>query len=93
MVNNIFSCSHRPNMNQSFLCDPDGLLQAHAADMIEEQLALIRQKCKHPCDVTEGSIENSADAQPTTECRIAVALVGELPPGKPSQPFISKEEE
>ncbi|XP_053991999.1 uncharacterized protein LOC128883541 isoform X2 [Hylaeus volcanicus] len=56
---------HRPNMNESFLCDPDGLLQTHAADMIEEQLALIRQTL----------------AQPTTECRIAVALVGELPPG------------
>ncbi|XP_053992006.1 uncharacterized protein LOC128883541 isoform X9 [Hylaeus volcanicus] len=51
---------HRPNMNESFLCDPDGLLQTHAADMIEEQLALIRQTL----------------AQPTTECRIAVALVG-----------------
>ncbi|XP_053992007.1 uncharacterized protein LOC128883541 isoform X10 [Hylaeus volcanicus] len=50
---------HRPNMNESFLCDPDGLLQTHAADMIEEQLALIRQT-----------------SQPTTECRIAVALVG-----------------
>ncbi|XP_053992004.1 uncharacterized protein LOC128883541 isoform X7 [Hylaeus volcanicus] len=58
---------HRPNMNESFLCDPDGLLQTHAADMIEEQLALIRQTL----------------AQPTTECRIAVALVGELPPGNP----------
>ncbi|XP_053992005.1 uncharacterized protein LOC128883541 isoform X8 [Hylaeus volcanicus] len=57
---------HRPNMNESFLCDPDGLLQTHAADMIEEQLALIRQT-----------------SQPTTECRIAVALVGELPPGNP----------
>ncbi|XP_053992002.1 uncharacterized protein LOC128883541 isoform X5 [Hylaeus volcanicus] len=67
---------HRPNMNESFLCDPDGLLQTHAADMIEEQLALIRQTCKHPCDVTQNSLENSAVAQPTTECRIAVALVG-----------------
>ncbi|XP_053992008.1 uncharacterized protein LOC128883541 isoform X11 [Hylaeus volcanicus] len=40
---------HRPNMNESFLCDPDGLLQTHAADMIEEQLALIRQTCNPEC--------------------------------------------
>lgn len=79
------SC-HRRDRSESFLCDPDDLLGAEAADNIEAVLAEIRNTCTHPCGVpfstTPLTLANEDDlAQSRTPCRIAVALARKPPPG------------